>query len=153
MIVGYDTVTGAAVQEGAAAASKWAAHAKLPVGEILAAAGYPVPGASAANSGGRASGGKTQGLKEQYVVPDEQVCAVQYRKVMWRWLMSKDARNSKLEKGNRWRADELVRGGRAGLDQVEEDDILEVELEDDLGLDTEYKSFETGEDGECLLFK
>lgn len=67
-------------------------------------------------------------------------------------MTSKKVDNSKLKRGNRWTTVPLVREGGEGLKYVQENNFLEVQLRDNLGLDDQYKRFDIGVEGQCLLF-
>lgn len=62
----------------------------------------------------------------------EQVYAVEYRKIRFRWFSSRTIENSSLEKSNRWKVFmQDLRGEEETSDEEDEDDVLDVDLEDD----------------------
>jgi len=76
----------------------------MPVGLSLAAVGTIVP---LGNIVDPAVGGNKRvmdGEKIQFFAPGEQICALQYFKVSYRWLYSKRVENLKLSKWPRWTA-------------------------------------------------
>ncbi|KAK5993581.1 hypothetical protein PT974_07015 [Cladobotryum mycophilum] len=59
--------------------------------------------------------------------PGQTVCAVQYRKLVFKWFSSKTLENAELEHGNRWTVAAVFRGG----ENVDEKNVLEVALTDE----------------------
>lgn len=83
-----------------------------------------------------------------FVATGEQIYAVQYRKLKFRWFSSRKVEKSCLEHRNRWKiaSAEL----RADDSEDEEDeDVLDVDLTDELGI--EYNEVYVSEDGTVEL--
>ena len=90
------------------------------------------------------------GEKTQFFAPGEQICALQYFKVSYRWLYSKRAENLKLSKWPRWTASEDWR--KTSVDEGEnEPDLLEVEIEELEQPDGEWEREDA--EGEVLLLR
>jgi hypothetical protein len=73
---------------------------------------------------------------------EEQVCAVQYRKVDFEWFRSRDLDRASLEKGCRWKiywgtSDEEYSG-----DEEDADDVLEAKLMGSLNAEDMKKGME-----------
>jgi hypothetical protein len=60
------------------------------------------------------------------VAAGEQIHAVQYRKVRFRWFSSRDLDRATLEKGNRWKVHGSLRGQEVGTN-----DVLEAAISED----------------------
>ena len=88
------------------------------------------------------------GEKTQFFAPGEQICALQYLEVSYRWLYSKKVQNLKLSKGPRWTASEDWR--KTSVDEAEDEpDLLEVEIEELKKPDGEWEREDAK--GEVLL--
>jgi hypothetical protein len=81
-----------------------------------------------------------------FVAEHEQIYAVQYRKVRFDFLSSKDMDHASLELGNRWKVLWKVRGQSTG-----EDDVIEVRLEDPT-FEAPYSSKIQEDDGQVVYF-
>ena len=55
-----------------------------------------------------------------FVAEGEQVSAVQYRKVQFKWYLSRDLDRAALEKGSRWKVHSSLRGQEIGTNDVVE---------------------------------
>jgi hypothetical protein len=60
------------------------------------------------------------------VATDEQIYAVQYRKVRFRWFSSRDLERAALEKGKQWKVHGSLRGQEVGTN-----DVLEAAISED----------------------
>src|SRR2546421_10831249 len=72
------------------------------------------------------------GLRKQFVAAGEQMYAVQYRKVQFKWYSSRDLNRTALEKGNRWKVYGSLRGQEVGAN-----DVVEATISDDGASDGE----------------
>jgi hypothetical protein len=132
VIVGYHTMTDARIIEGVVDAADTSAWLQLPVGEALATAGVVAPLGNMADLGGGVKNFRQQGVHRRFVAVGEQVCAVQYRKVRFKWFSSRDLDKISLEKNNCWKVYWNVRGQEIGTNNVVEADLQEeLELEND----------------------
>ena len=132
LIVGYHTITDARIVEGIVDEASTSAWLKLPVGEALATAGIVVPLGNLVDPGFGVQNSHQQGTHRRFVAVGEQVCAVQYRKVRFKWFSSRDLEKSSLDKINCWKVYWSVRGQEIGTN-----DVLEVDLQEDLDLENE----------------
>lgn len=84
------------------------------------------------------------GNKHQRVfdAPGEQIYAVQYRKVQFKWYSSRKIENGFLEQKNRWKLYWGLRGDDDG-----NEDVVEANLSDDMGLEWEPDEVYTSADG------
>ncbi|KAF2182452.1 hypothetical protein K469DRAFT_690905 [Zopfia rhizophila CBS 207.26] len=91
-------------------------------------------------SGPRPGGfrGRIEDKQRQFMAPDEQIYAVQYRKVRWRWFASNKTDEMMLAKKAWW---ERYDGPR--YLESEPEDMVEVELEDEITLE--------GDHNECAI--
>lgn len=83
----------------------------------------------------------------------EQIYAIQYRKLKFKWHSSRELDNASLERNNRWKIlwSPDMRGSTGEDLDDGEDDVLEVDLTDEL--DFEFNEKYVSEDGtEILIF-
>jgi hypothetical protein len=66
------------------------------------------------------------------VAAGEQIYAVQYRKVRFRWFSSRDLERAALEKGKQWKVHGSLRGQEVGTN-----DVLEAAISEDEDSDRE----------------
>ncbi|KAJ5820531.1 hypothetical protein N7474_006122 [Penicillium riverlandense] len=131
VVVGYHTMRDARIIEGVANSADTSAWLKLPVGEALATAGVGMPLGSVADPAVEAQNFHQEAVQRRFVAVGEQVCAVQYRKVRFKWFSSRDLDKTSLEKNSRWKVYWNVRGQEIGTNDVVEADLQdELELED-----------------------
>jgi hypothetical protein len=150
VVVGYITMLDSRIIEGNSSASSSAGEIQAPLEASLAAVGAVIPSGAIGNVG--LAGHQTRGEEtwRQLTVPGEQICAVQYCKVRLKWFRSSDVRESKLEKGNRWKL--YWDGGDRG--EGDGPDSVEANLEDDLMLDDEeYSECSLDDYGNCYQAK
>ncbi|KAL8699325.1 MAG: hypothetical protein Q9201_006068 [Fulgogasparrea decipioides] len=122
VVVGFHTMLDAQVAEGAAVALESSGQLGLPVtGAALAATGVMVPLSDIADPRVAANKIKEKGIQRRFVADGEQICAVQYRKVRFRWFSSRDLDAALLEKGNRWKMYWNIRGQEVGTNDIVED--------------------------------
>lgn len=95
-------MTDASIIEGVVDAADASARLQLPVGEALLAAGVVAPLENLADLGFGVNHSSQQGVFRRFVAVGEHVCAVQYRKVRFKWFSSHDLDKVSLEKNNRW---------------------------------------------------
>jgi hypothetical protein len=74
----------------------------------------------------------------------EQICAVQYRKVRFKWFSSRDLDTAALDKETRWKVYWNERGEETGTN-----DVVEVNLQDALELEDEHEKYTIEMDEEC----
>lgn len=136
LVVGYYTVTDALVVEQVRNQTGTSGQAVLPLSNALIAAGIPLLFDNIVDPGVSLSHEAESGFGRRYVAQGEQICAVQYRKLRFGWLSSKNLNSATLAKEGRWKRYDKPRGD-------DDEDILEVGLDD--GQDIE------GVSEECLL--
>jgi len=128
MVVGYHTLLDAHIVEGSAAVISRSV-------QLATAEAQSTPTAIGASED------PSDGGQRQFVAADEQVCAVQYRKVRFRWLSSRDLDLASLDK-NQWKIQWNVRGQETGTN-----DVVEAELQDELELEEDYEIHHSDTDG------
>jgi hypothetical protein len=128
LIAGYHTMLDATIQDRSSHASTAAADVTVPVAEILTATGVggvvlpfekfldPSVGASREHDAAR---------QETFQVQGEQICAVQYRRLRFKWFSDGDIDAAKLGP-NMWQSGMTFRGNI--------DNVLRVDLMDEKDL-------------------
>ena len=141
VVVAYHTLVDARILEQLGGQSSAGGNLATPVSTALTASGVVVP-FNVADPGLSGFRGRIEDEQRQFIAPGEQIYAVQYRKVRWRWFASKKVDEMTLAKKAWW---ERYDGPR-NL-QGEPEDIIEVELEDDIKLEGDYDecAMESGE--------
>jgi len=87
-----------------------------------------------------------QGIQRRFVADGEQICAIQYRKVRFKWFSSRDLDAAMLEKKIRWKSDWNVRGQEPGIN-----DVLEVDLHDELEIEGDREVYTSETEGKFLF--
>lgn len=147
VVVGYHTMLDAQVVEGAADAMESSGQLRLPVTEVaLAATGVMVPLGDIADPGVAGNNLKKQGIQRQFVADGEQICAVQYRKVRFKWFSSRNLDAALLEKDTRWKMSWNIRGQEIGTN-----DVVEVDLHDELEIEGDREKYTSETEGEFLF--
>lgn len=100
LVVRYYTIVDAEIVEGAAKALEASARLNLPVTAALAAVGI-IPLGGIADPDIKSGNSYQQSIERSFVAPGEQICAVQYRKLNFKWFSSRDADRAFLEKKHR----------------------------------------------------
>lgn len=150
IIVGFHTMTDARIVHESIEGHQLAGQITVPVGLSLAAAGVVVPLGNIVDPAVSGNHRSLNGSKTEFVVPGEQISALQYRKVSHRWLYSKKVASLKLSKVPRWTVTETWR--MVSTDEAEDEpDILEVETEDLELPEGDWKK--ESEEGEILLIR
>lgn len=129
-VVGYHTMLDASVVLGANDTAGVSGNVAVPVSTALAASGIVLPAGGMLDPKVSATHQEHRGGQVQFVAPGERVCALQYRKVVFKWFSSRDIDKATLEKENRWRTVDTLRNLRDS-DMSANDDVLEVDLQDD----------------------
>jgi hypothetical protein len=124
-IVGFTTVTKARITYEFTGSGEYRGQASLPAGLSLNVATVQAATGDLTGSQADSSHGSEAGVVEQFIVPGEQICAIQYRKIRHRWLSSKNIDKATLAKEPRWFAGDRLRDEEEGVE-----DILEVDTED-----------------------
>ncbi|KAI9863866.1 MAG: hypothetical protein M1813_003518 [Trichoglossum hirsutum] len=145
VVVGYHTMLNARIVESASMASESSAQFDVPATALLAATGAVIPVGRIADPGISGHQQYSQGVQKQFVATGEQVCAVQYRKVHFKWFSSRDLDSAVLEKENRWKVYWNIRGQESGTN-----DVLETDLQDELELEGDREKYTS--EVECDFF-
>ncbi|EEQ31388.1 hypothetical protein McanMca71_004500 [Microsporum canis] len=144
VIVGFHTVSNACISEESVQGKAVSGQIKIPLGLNFAAIGSVLPFANIADPRVAGHHQVIEGRQAQYAVPGEQVCALQFRKVRYRWLSSK-ANKAFLSKNPRWVCYERSRDEEEG-----EEDMIEVEMTELDEPDTDWDRGVSSE-GDVLL--
>jgi hypothetical protein len=140
-VVGYRTITDARIAARTGAQDLSGGKLVMPVSAGLAAAGIVVPLGSLVDPGLAGSVGHTDDQQKFFVAQGEQIIAVQYRKVCFKWFSSKTADKAALAKKTQWE-----RYDRRRYLHSDGDNMVEVDLEDDLTLEGEREKHMVGSD-------
>lgn len=122
LVVGYHTLVNARFTQRADSTMTG-----LASGGVQASVGPPgtaVVDLTSSIGGGREVGKK---YKRSFAAIGEQIYAVQYRKLKFKWFSSRSIKSSFLEPNNRWKICSEVRGD----EEEGEDDVVEVEISED----------------------
>ncbi|KAJ5101294.1 hypothetical protein NUU61_003516 [Penicillium alfredii] len=132
LIVGYHTFQDARFMEHAVEMSESFAQLNLPINAAMPGIGGSGAGLGASIVGGDISDPAISGcqqsarsLQKHFVATGEQVVAIQYRRLRFRWYSSRNLDRAALEK-NRWHTRWNMRGEQDNA----VDDVLEADLED-----------------------
>ena len=134
VVVGYHTLLNARIDKDTATGHDFSSRAIAPLSTSLATVGFRMPVARLADpciSGTEGNGGFGQ---KHYTAPGEQICAIQYRRVRFKWHSSRDLSRATLEMKSTWNIKWDVRGHDGGTN-----DVLEADLVDDLEMDDNRK--------------
>lgn len=119
VVVGYQTMIDAKALGDAARLKDFHARVQLPALDVAAvAAGSVIPVNDVADPALDIHRRHDDGVRKQFVAAGEQVYAVQYRKIWFKWYSSRDLDRAALEKGNRWKVHGTVRGQEVGTNDV-----------------------------------
>jgi len=151
IVVGYYTMLDTQVVEGAGEELGSSAQLVVPVTASLAAAsiaaaGVMVPLDNVADPGVSSNSVNQRAIRRRFVATGEQICAVQYRKVRFKWFSSRDLDKALLESESRWKMYSNVRGQEVGTN-----DVVEVDLQDDLELESDHEKVPSETYGDFLL--
>ncbi|KAJ5970777.1 uncharacterized protein N7479_000695 [Penicillium vulpinum] len=139
IVVGYHTVLDARIAEQAREQKLLDGNLAIPLSSALAASGVAVPFSELPDPRLAGSNGRAEDLQRHFVAQGEQIIAVQYRKVRFRFLSSKSVDTATLSKDARWE-----RYDRPRYLQSDMEDMVEVELDDDLLLEGDRDKYIAG---------
>ncbi|KAF5718703.1 hypothetical protein FMUND_5063 [Fusarium mundagurra] len=133
VITALRTVINAEVSQSISTSKDISTGAGVPLGAILAGGFDPTGGM--ADIQGNLSRGNSAQQTQVYLSPTEQVYAVGYRRIGFKWFASKNIDSAFLEVKNRWK---VMGEGMMGDEDEDEEDIIEADLEatlddDDIG--------------------
>jgi hypothetical protein len=146
VVVGYHTLLDARIVESATMVSGFRAQLEVPVTASLGATGVVIPMGNIADPEISGHQQRCQGAQKQFVATGEQIFAVQYRKVRFNWLSSRDLDRAILEKENRWKVYWDIRGQEGGTS-----DVLEADLQDELELESHREMYTSEEMGDFFF--
>jgi hypothetical protein len=154
VVVGYHTMSNAIIVLGADDAQDISGQVQVPVSEAMTAGGVVLPVGGILDPKISAQHGESRRAKLRFTAPGERICALQYRKVVYKWFSSRDLDSATLDKDNVWKSLKTLRSTRTKKDKtdVDVDDVLEVDLADE----TESKEGKEiyrvlGDEGEFFL--
>lgn len=145
MVVGYHTMLDAHVIEAGRSASESFGQLEVPVSAALAATGAVIPIGSMIDPGIGGRNQQGQQIEKQFLAAGEQICAIQYRKLRFKWFSSRDLEKATLEKRNRWKIYWDMRG-----QEPETHDVVEPELQEELELDEDHERERLGGDDDIF---
>ncbi|BCS00561.1 uncharacterized protein AKAW2_50902A [Aspergillus luchuensis] len=138
IVVGYHTVEDAEIIQEGGDASGIRGKLIVPISTALAATGVVIPLGEVLNPGVSSNHERTEMQRHRYLAQGEQIIAVQYRKIRWRFFSGRSFDQASLAQKACWKRYDKLRG--AG------DDMAEIEMEDELALEEERESCARGED-------
>lgn len=130
VVVGYHTILDALIAEHSRGQKLLDGNLAIPVSSALLASGVVVPFGGLTDTRLAGSSGQAEDLQRQFVAQGEQIIAVQYRKVQFRFFSSKSVDSATLAKKARWE-----RYDRPRYLQSDMENMIEVALDDDLSLE------------------
>jgi len=145
IVVAYHTLVNARITAQLGGQSAAGGTMAVPVSTALTAYGVVVPFANVVDPGVGGFRGRIEDEQRQFMAPGEQIYAVQYRKVRWRWFARNKADEVTLETKAWWE-----RYDRPRYLQSKPEDLIEVELEEDVTLEGDYDECEI-ESGESFV--
>lgn len=155
MIVGIHTVNTATVVRKAAQSSKSKASFQIPLQEVMGApSGAPTLDDSLLNVSVEAERSHSESEMSSFMTADEQVLAVEYRKVQFKWYSRNKLDSSFLKKENVWTIYISARMRDEG-EEEEEEDVVEADLEDEVDEedpDIDVENFKWGKGNNEFLF-
>jgi len=128
-VVGYHVMVNAVIEISKEKSSGTSGRLNVPVSTALAASGILLPVGGVTDPEFEAEYEKSQGGTVRFEAPGDRVSALQYRKVSFKWLSSKNLDKATLGKDNVWESLLRVKGEA----EEEEEDMAQVELEEDEG--------------------
>ena len=140
LIVGYHTLSDTKYEKVSISGGGFGMDSSVSI-EMGIAGGNSIS-TSGVDLAARIRGGVNSERRQQsgFEVPGEQIYAVQYRKLKFKWYSSRSLKDGVLEKNNRWKLYWDVRG-----DNEEQDNVLELVFAGDLGGGNES----AGEESDC----
>lgn len=152
LVVGYRTLFNASVARAAMRERSGEAKLEVPLPEAVCeslAAAQEIMGALKGDSslGLSASYKSTQGEQKSYRVPGEQVYAIEYRQIKFKWFSKKNMDASMLASQSRWEVRYETRGKEA-----DEDNVVEAEMVDSMEDDEEFFLHDQSSDGDQVYF-
>ncbi|KAL2169483.1 hypothetical protein VTG60DRAFT_6027 [Thermothelomyces hinnuleus] len=130
-VVGYHVMVNAVIEIGKEKSSGTSGRLNIPVSTALAAGGIPLPVGGITDPQFEAEYEKSRGGTVRFEAPGERVSALQYRKVSFKWLSSRNLDKATLAKDNVWESLLRVKGEAGEEEEEEEEDMAQVELEED----------------------
>lgn len=150
-VVGFHKVTNAYIAYESIKGQQLSGEANLPLGLSLTAVGDIAPSGCFLDSAAAGHYGSLDGAKTGFFMQGEQVCALQYCKISYRWLHTKSIDNLKLSEVPRWTAQHSWR--TASFDEVEEiSNVIEVQIHQLEDLEGNWDVEEGGE-GEVFMIQ
>ncbi|KAJ9634229.1 hypothetical protein H2201_009034 [Coniosporium apollinis] len=138
LILGYSTLLDASVRQLAESGNEVDAKAQVPFEAVAMTAGF-TPVVDVGNPGVAASHQHGQSERARFVAPGEQVCAIKYGKLKWKWYASKDLDQASIN-STRWK---FYLDHRGPADEDVEDVVgvfVEDWAEDEIDLEGEWET-------------
>jgi hypothetical protein len=146
VVVAYHTLFDARIIERLGGQRTTSGNLAIPMPTPLSVPGTVIPFTNIADSGLGGFRDHTKDEQRQFIAAGEQIFAVQYRKVRWRWFASNKVDEVMLAKKAWWE-----RYDRPRYLQSEPEDMIEVELlEDGIALEGDHDECTT-ESGEVFV--
>jgi hypothetical protein len=130
MVVSIWTLTDTRFLQTSVREQESQAQATAPVSLSLAAVGAVVPLAGVVDPSAYGEFGSFASNGMRIFAPSEQICAVQYRQIRYKWLSSRVVKNLQLSKTRKWSCTEGHRRDAYEDEGDDEEDVIEVDFED-----------------------
>ncbi|KAK3614179.1 hypothetical protein LTR56_027421 [Elasticomyces elasticus] len=145
LIVGICTLTDTRFLQTSVKEQGSQGQVTVPVSLSLAAAGAVVPLAGLVDPSAHGSFARFASNGTRIFAPGEQVCAVQYREIGYKWLSSRVIENVRLSKTRQWSCTEGNR--RNAYDSEDEDDeyVIKVDIKDTENMGSGWDAVESEE--------
>jgi hypothetical protein len=124
VVVGYQTMINAEISGDLTKAKRLDGRIQLLISKVVSATASLTIG-ELVDPVVEVSHQKERGVRKQFVAAREQVYAVQYRKVQFKWYSSRNLDRAALEKGSRWRV-----YGKLRREAAESNDVIEATISD-----------------------
>ena len=128
MVVGMWTMTDTQFLQTTVREQELQGQAMAPVSLSLAAAGAVVPLGGLVDPSAHGDFASFASNGTRIFAPGEQICAVQYRQIRYKWLSSRVVENLQLSKTRQWFCTEGDRRDAYEDDGDDDEDVIEVEV-------------------------
>lgn len=130
MVVGIWTMTDTQFFQTSVKEQESQGQATVPVSLSLAAAGAVAPLAGLVDPSAHGDFSSFASNGTRIFAPGEQICAIQFRRIKYKWLSSRVIKNLQLSKSRQW---SCIEGDRRDAYEDEDDDdedAIEVDIKD-----------------------
>jgi hypothetical protein len=152
LVIGFRTLVDAQVKRFHKEERQKGVNVTMPVDAIISAGvtgGVPIPSSLGLDSGFAINHPSRDSERTSYTAPEEQVYAVEVRRVKFRWYSRNKVKSAFLDSNNRWVSVDVLRGKPSP--EAEDNDIVEAELSGVLALPIEERVSDEEQEDEYLI--